>query len=128
MSFLLDANIQHCITRVIQSIKKKQWGHQLGHIRENEWSCVLEWYWFCFHNFVIVFWNSSDSDFIVNFIGYVQVDRYWYHKYNFNCILTGNFKQTLWTKKNIVIIYFNTVNIKIHLLYENKHNLHTNIL
>ena len=31
-------------------------------------------------------------------------------------------------QKNIVIIHLNTVNIKIHLLYENKHNLHTNIL
>jgi len=26
MSFLLDAKIQHCITRVIQSIKKKTMG------------------------------------------------------------------------------------------------------
>ena len=30
--------------------------------------------------------------------------------------------------QNINIIYFNTVNIKIHLLYENKHNLDANIL
>jgi hypothetical protein len=28
----------------------------------------------------------------------------------------------------MLLIYFNTVNIKIHLLYENKHQLHANIL
>jgi hypothetical protein len=28
----------------------------------------------------------------------------------------------------MLLIYFNTVNIKIHLLYENKHQLHANIV
>jgi len=28
----------------------------------------------------------------------------------------------------MLLIYFSTVNIKIHLLFENKHQLHANIL
>ena len=31
---------------------------------------------------MIVFWNCSDSDFSVNFIGYVQVDWYILQGYN----------------------------------------------
>jgi hypothetical protein len=38
------------------------------------------------------------------------------------------YKRTNNDLHNINITYFNTVNIKIHLLYENKHNLDVNIL